>query len=459
MAQTTARFELPGFGGELIHPDDPAYDDARSVFNAMIDRKPAVIARCTTTADVVAGVNFAREKNLPLAIYGGGHSVNGAAVCDAGVVVDLRGMRNITVDAAKKVAHADGGLTWGEFDAATQEHGLACTGGRVSTTGVAGLALGSGSGWLERKFGFVCDNLLSAELVTADGRVVTASATENPELFWGIRGGGGNFGVVTKFDLQLHDLGPIVYGGIIAFPAFMAPDVVPAWTEFIKNAPDEVGGGLAFMSAPPEEFVPQEAWGMPIVGIVACYAGPVEDGEAAYQPLRDLGPVVDMFGPIPYVAVNQLLDAANPKGNQNYWTADFYDELPPEALETIMATATQPISPNTAVILVPGGGALSRVPDDATAFGMRHAAFNIHYLSQWTDPADDEKNINWTKDLADSMKPWSTGGVYLNFIGDEGTSRIEAGFGKEKFERLRELKKVWDPTNLFHINQNIPPAD
>jgi FAD/FMN-containing dehydrogenase len=459
MAQTTARFEVPGFGGRLIHPDDADYDEARAVYNAMVDRKPALIARCTSTADVVAAVNFARDQNLTVSVYGGGHSVNGAAVVDAGLCIDTRGMKNITVDTAKKVAHADAGLTWGEFDAATQEHALAVTGGRMSTTGIAGLALGSGSGWLERKFGYVCDNLLAAEVVTADGRVVRASETENPELFWGLRGGGGNFGIVTKFELQLHDLGPIVYGGLIAFPAFMANDILPVYREFMRNAPDEVGGGLAFLCAPPEEFVPQEAWGMPIIGIVACYAGPVEDGEAAYQPLRDLGPVVDMFGPMPYVAVQQLLDAGNPPGMQNYWTADFYDELSDEALETIIPVASQPISTLTAVIFVPMGGALSRVPDDEMAFGMRTAAFNIHYLSQWADPAETEANVKWTKDLAESMKKFSTGGVYLNFIGDEGMSRVEAGFGKAKYQQLRELKREWDPTNFFRINQNIPPAD
>jgi FAD/FMN-containing dehydrogenase len=458
MTQTSARFELPGFGGEVIHPGDAGYDDARAVFNGMIDRKPAVIARCSTTADVVAVVNLAREQKLPISVYGGGHSVNGAAVCDAGVCVDLRGMKRVTVDEEAKVAHADGGLTWGEFDAATQEQGLACTGGRVSTTGVGGLALGSGSGWLERKFGYTCDNLLAAEVVTADGRVVTASASENPDLFWGIRGGGGNFGIVTRFDLQLHDLGPIIYGGLMAFPAEMAPAVVPAFREFVRNAPDEVGSGLAFMSAPPEEFVPQEAWGMPMIGIVVCYAGPVEEGEAAYKPLRDLGPIMDMTGPIPYVAHQQLLDNANLKGRQNYWTADFYDDLPDEALEHLFAVATKPISPMTQVILIPMGGAIARVPDDAMAFGQRQAAWNIHFLSMWPDPADNDRNIAWTRDLAGALRPYATGGVYLNFIGDEGMSRIEAGFGTEKYQRLREIKRVWDPTNLFRMNQNIPPA-
>jgi FAD/FMN-containing dehydrogenase len=458
MTQTAARFEIPGFRGRLIHPGDADYDDARALFNGMVDRKPAVIARCGSTADVVAAVNFGREQKLPIAVHGGGHGVTGAGMCDAGLCIDLRGLKDITVDADAKIARAAGGLTWGEFDAATQEHGLACTGGRVSTTGVAGLALGSGSGWLERKFGFTCDNLLAAEVVTADGRVVTASADENPDLFWGIRGGGGNFGIATRFDLQLHEVGPIVYGGIIAFPAEMAPAVLPAYREFVRTAPDEVGVGLAFMSAPPEEFVPKEAWGMPMIGIVACYAGPADEGEAAYKPLRDLGPILDMYGPIPYVAEQQLLDPGAPKGMQNYWTADFYDDLTPEAMETLMGFAMKPISTLTQVIVIPGGGAIARVPDDAMAFGQRKAAFNIHYLSMWADPADTDKNIKWTRDLAGAMKKYATGGVYLNFIGDEGASRIEAGFGHEKYQRLREIKKKWDPENLFRINQNIPPA-
>src|SRR3954451_1325632 len=254
----STRFELPGFRGSLIHPDDAEYDDARKIFNGMIDRRPALIARCSATGDVVAAVNLARDQSLPLAVHGGGHGVTGASMVDAGIVVDLRGMKQIDVDPKAKVAHADAGLTWGEFDAATQEHGLATTGGRVTSTGISGLALGSGSGWLERKFGFVCDNLLEAEVVTADGRVVTASDTENPDLFWAIRGGGGNFGVVTKFDLRLYDLGPIVLGGMLVFTPDQGKDLVRFYRDFMRDAPDEVGSALAFICAPPEEFVPKE---------------------------------------------------------------------------------------------------------------------------------------------------------------------------------------------------------
>jgi len=455
---STTRFELSGFGGRLIHSDEAEYDEARKVFNGMIDRRPALIARCSSAQDVVAAVNLAREEHLPLSVHGGGHSVTGSAMCDAGICVDLRGMQNVTVDTEQRVAIAEGGATWGQFDAATQEHGLAVTGGRVSTTGLAGLALGSGSGWLERKYGFVCDNLIEAEVVTADGRIVRTSDDENPDLFWGLRGGGGNFGIVTKFHLRVHPLGPIVLGGMLLHPAAAASELLPFYREFMRNAPDEVGSGLAFITAPPEEFVPEPVRGQPVIGIVCCYAGPVEDGEVALKPLRDFGPGLDLVQPMPYVAVQQLLDPAAPKGMQNYWTADFYDDLPDEAIDILVERGTHPVSPLTQIIMVPGGGAIARVDEDAMAFGQRHAAWNIHYLSMWPDPADTEKNIAYTREFNGAMKPWSTGRAYLNFLGDEGAARIEAAFGPEKFARLQALKDVWDPQNLFRINQNIPPS-
>jgi FAD/FMN-containing dehydrogenase len=456
---TDTRFELPDFRGTLIHPGEPAYDDARKVFNGMIDRRPALIARCTNADDVVLAVGLARDNALPLSVYGGGHGVTGAAVCDAGVVVDMRGMKGMSVDPKTRVARAEAGLTWGEFDAATQEHGLACTGGRVTSTGIAGLALGSGSGWLERKFGFTCDNLVKAEVVTADGRIVTASADENADLFWGLRGGGGNFGIVTAFHLRLHALGPIVLGGMLVYPAPMAADLMRFYRDFMRDARDEVGSGLAFICAPPEDFVPPEVQGQPVIGVLVCYAGPVDEGEIALKPLREFGPpAIDLVAPMPYTAVQSLLDGGAIEGSQNYWTADFYDELPDKAIDTLVEKATQPVSPLTQVIVVPGGGAIARIHDDDTAFGSRTAAFNIHYLSMWLDPADSETNIAYTRELNGMMKPWATGHVYLNFIGDEGMSRVEAGFAPEKWKKLRELKKKWDPHNLFRLNQNIPPA-
>ncbi|HEU5083102.1 MAG TPA: FAD-binding oxidoreductase [Acidimicrobiales bacterium] len=454
-----AGLSIDGFRGTSIAPDSPDYDEARAVFNGMIDRRPTIIARCGEVGDVVAVVNFARENELPLSVYGGGHGVTGSAVVDAGVCLDMRGMRDVVVDVDAATARVGGGATWGEVDAATQEHGLAVTGGRVSTTGVAGLALGSGSGWLERAFGLVCDNLLEAQVVTADGRVVVASETENPELFWGLRGGGGNFGVVTEFVFRLHRLGPVVFGGMLLFPSDRAAELVRFYRDFTAGAPDEVGSGLAFITAPPEDFVPEPVRGQPVIGIVCCYAGPVEDGEEAFRPLRGLPYVgVDLLEPMPYVALQQLLDPPNPKGMQNYWTADFFSELPDEAIDTLVSLATKPVSPLTQLILIPGGGAFARVDEEAMAFGQRGAPFNMHYLSMWPDPADTELNVAYTRELAASMRPWTTGRAYLNFIGDEGTGRVEAAFGPSKYARLAELKRVWDPTNLFRHNQNIAPA-
>ncbi len=450
---------LDGFGGTVLRPGEALYDEARQVFNGMIDRRPALIARCGSVDDVVAVVNLARTDDLPLSVYGGGHGVTGSAVVDAGICLDLRGMREVTVDPEARTASIGGGATWGEVDAATQAHGLAVTGGRVSTTGVGGLTLGSGSGRLERKFGFVCDNLLSAEVVTADGTVVTAAADEHPDLFWALRGGGGNFGVVTRFDLRLHPLGPIVLGGMLLFPAAVAGELVRFYRDFMATAPDELGSGLAFITAPPEDFVPEPVRGQPVIGVVCLYAGPVADGEGVLGPLRGLPYLgVDMVQPMPYVAVQQLLDPPNPKGMQNYWTADFYGSLPDEAIDVLTGQATQPVSPMTQIILVPGGGAVARVGEDATAFGQRTAPWNIHYLSMWPDPADTARNIAYTRQLATAMKPWSTGRAYLNFLGDEGAGRVEVAFGEDTYARLAELKRTWDPSNLFRHNQNIAPA-
>jgi FAD/FMN-containing dehydrogenase len=459
MATSATSLGIPGFGGEVIAHGDAGYDEARAVFNGMIDRRPALIAVCQSTDDVVAAVNHARDRGLPLSVYGGGHGVTGAAVVDDGLVIDMRSMKAIEVDPDARTVRAEAGLNWGELDAATQAHGLAVTGGRVPDTGVAGLALGSGSGWLERKLGFTCDNLLAAELVTADGRVVQASADENPELFWGLRGGGGNFGVVTAFHLQLHPVGPIIYGGMLAWPAPMAGDVVRFWRDFMLSAPDEVGSALAFITAPPAEFVPEPVRGHPVVGCIVCYAGDPDEGAKVMQPLREFGPPgLDLLGAMPYLAVQDIITEANPHGRRNYWSADFLAELPDAAVDALVEHATAPVSPFSSMLLVAGGGAVARVPDDATAFGERTAPFNTHYLSMWEDAADDDKNIAYTRAIAAAMKPWTTGRVYLNYIGDEGLHRVESSFGEKKYARLQALKAEWDPDNLFCHNQNIKPA-
>ena len=322
-----------GFAGQLVVDGDEAFDSLRTVFNGMIDRRPAVIARCESVDDVRAAVSFAREQSLPLSVYGGGHAVTGHAVCDGGVCVDLRLMNRVTVDAEARTGRVQGGALWRDVDAATQEHGLAVTGGRMSDTGVGGLALGSGSGWLERKLGLTCDSLRSVEIVTADGTVQTASESENPELFWGTRGGGGNFGVVTEFEFDLHPMGPQLLAGMLMYPAPMARDVLRNFREVMASAPDELCAGVALISAPPEEFVPEPVRGQPVVGVVACWAGSLDDAEEGLRPLREFGPpAMDMVQPVPYVVVQQLIDGGTPSGLRNYWTADFLAELPDEAI-------------------------------------------------------------------------------------------------------------------------------
>jgi len=459
MADTSVSdLHIPGFGGHLIRPGDPDYDDARRVFNAMIDRSPAMLARCVNVGDVVAALAFGRDHGLTISVYGGGHSVTGSAVVDGGLCIDLRGIRDIVVDPVSKTARVSAGCTWGEVDAATQAHGLAVTGGRVSSTGVGGLALGSGSGWLERKFGYTCDNLLRAEVVTADGRSVIASATENPGLFWGLRGGGGNFGIVTSFELQLHDVGPTVLAGMLLYPAAMGGDLIRFYREFMPTASDDLACGIAFITAPPAPFVPEPVRGHPLAAVILAHFGEADAAEEALRPLRAFGPpAVDLIDRLPYVALQQMVNEGNPPGVQNYWTADFYSELPDEAIDTLVDRASKPVSPLAQVLVVAGGGAISRVDDAATAFGDRHAAWNIHYLSMWADPADTELNIEHTRAMSQSMKPWTTGHVYLNYIGNEGADRVRSSFGAAKYERLQAIKREWDPTNLFHHNQNIPP--
>lgn len=447
------------YRGAVLHLGDDGYDEARAVFNGLIDRSPTRIMQCSDSADVAAAVRDARAEGLPVSVYGGGHGVTGSAVVDGGVCIDLRALDAIEVDPQARVLRVGGGARWGAVDANTAAHGLALTGGRVSTTGVAGLTLGSGSGWLERSFGLTCDSLLAARVVTADGREVVASSEDNPDLFWALRGGGGNFGIVTEFTFELHPVGPIVLGGLLLYPGHQAAELLRFWRDFMATAPDEVGSGCALITAPPAEFVPEPARGKPAVGVVLCYAGPLEEGERVLAPLRAFGPpAVDLVQPMPYPAVQQLLDAGNPSGMHNYWSADFLTELPDEAIETLVDHAQPAPSPLTQVILVAGGGALARVDEEATAFGQRQAPYNLHYLSMWPpNQVDDDANIAWTRRLATAMVPWTTGHAYLNYLGDEGAGRVEVAFGAEKYARLQAIKNTWDPENVFCHNQNIAP--
>jgi FAD/FMN-containing dehydrogenase len=448
-----------GFGGEIIGREQPAYDQLRKVFNGMIDRHPALIARCNHARDVSAAINFARASGLPVSVYGGGHNVTGNAVCDDGVTIDLRPMKGIEVRPVARTCRAEAGLTWGELDAATQEHGLAVTGGRVSTTGLGGLALGGGSGWIERKCGYTVDNLLSVDIVTADGQLLTASESENPDLFWGTRGGGGNFGVVTSFELRLHPIGPTILGGMLLYPASMAAAVLRNFRDVMADAPDEVGSGVALLTAPPREFVPEPVRGQPVVGVIVCYAGPVEEGAEALRPLRELGPpALDTVGPMSYLALQQLIDPGYPAGMRNYWTGDFLSGLPDEAIEIMCRSHLSKPSGLTQILTLPGGGESARVPDGTMAIGQRQAPFNIHITSLWPDPAGDDANIAWTRELSAAISPFTTGRVYVNFIGDEGEDRIVAAFGSEGYARLQALKDRYDPDNLFRSSQNIKPS-
>jgi FAD/FMN-containing dehydrogenase len=444
--------------GEAIRADHPQYDTARAVWNGMIDRRPALIVRCRGVNDVISAVDFARANAMEVAIRGGGHSVTGASVVDDGMVIDLSQMKGVKVDPEARTVTAQAGLTWGELDAATQEHGLAVTGGRISTTGISGLTLGSGSGWLERAFGLTVDNLLSVELVAADGRVVVASKTENPELFWALRGAGGNFGVVTTFEYALHPVGPMVLGGLLIFPAQRAREVVTAYRDIIESAPDELGGAVAMLSAPPEPFVPEEMHGAPVCGIAVCCIAPAEEAERLVQPLKDLGPVMDMTGPMPYTVVQQLLDNGNPPGLQCYMKADFTAELPDDAIDAVVEHAYRKPSPISTVILQPMGGAYSRVPNGDTPIGHREAKWCYHAIGLWQDAEQDADNIEWARALGRAMEPYSVAAVYPNYTSDVTEEGLKATYGPEKFARLVAVKDEWDPTNMFHLNANIRPS-
>ena len=447
-------------GGEVITPDHPDYEEARRVWNGMVDCHPALIARCASTEDVVAAVNFGREQGLVVSVRGGSHSTPGYSTCDDGIVIDLSPMHDVRVDAEARTARVGGGANWGQMDAATQEHGLAVTGGRVSDTGVGGLATGSGSGWLERMYGVTAESLISAEVVTADGSVVRASADENPELFWGLRGGGGNFGAVTEFEFRLHPVGPIALGGMLVYPRERAGEVLRFYRDFMEQAPDQVGGGAALITAPPEEFVPEAMRGQPALGIVFLYVGPVEEGEEVVRPLREAtDPVVDLIAPMPYVALQQMLDGGNPRGVREYFKVDWVNALPDDAIDEIVEQAERLPAPFGQLILAPQGGAMSRTSDSDMALNAPDAPWAYFCLAMWMDPAEDEQNRAWARGFAEAMKPYEVGTPYPNFIAaDESAARLRSSYGPEKYERLLALKRKWDPDNLFRLNQNIDPA-
>lgn len=439
--------------GSVLLPGSADYDGARRIWNGMIDRRPALIARCAGTADVVRAVDFGREHDLLISIRGGGHNVAGHAVCDGGLMIDLSQMRGVHVDPKSGRARAAGGATWGDFDAETQTFGLATTGGLISDTGVAGLTLGGGIGWLAPSYGLACDNLASVDVVTAEGSVVTASEEENGDLFWGLKGGGGNFGIATSFEFNVHPVGPMLFGGMALYPLDEAHTILRHFVDFMADAAEELGGLAAFTTTPD---------GLPALALVTLYNGPIGDGEAALESLRAFRePLLDTFGPVPYRKMQTLFDAGAPPGLRYYWKSSFLDGLPDDALAAVIEQVKSRPSLSSKIFVEFLRGAYSRVPREAAVFDHRTSPYNILIIGCWEQAAEDEINRTWARDTWYSMQPYASEGVYVNYLGteaDEGSNRIPAAYGPGKFERLVVLKQKYDPTNLFKMNQNIRPV-
>jgi FAD/FMN-containing dehydrogenase len=433
--------------GPLLQPGDPGYDSARRVWNGGIDRKPALIARCTGPADVISAVKFARTNNLLVSVRGGGHNVTGNAVCDGGLMIDLSLMRGIRVDRERRTATAQAGATWGDLDHETQAFGLATTGGQISTTGIAGLTLGGGLGWLMRKCGLVVDNLLSVDVVTADGRFLTASATEHPDLFWGLRGGGGNLGLVTSFEYRLHPIGPMVMGGVVVHPAARARDALRFYRDYMATASEDEMVVFAFQNNP-----------APVVGMALCHVGPLEEGKRAVERLRAFGePLADFLGPMPYTAVQKAMDEAMPFGRHVYLRSDHLVGLGDDVIDTIARHGTAMTSPMSVAVIVPLGGAVTRVGEYDTAFSHRTTPFDIDIFAIWTDPRESDRHLKWGREFGAALQPFSRG-VYINEMGAEGDDRIRAAYNAANYARLVQLKKQYDPTNFWRMNQNIKPG-
>jgi len=431
----------------LLQPGDAGYDAARQVWNGAIDRKPALIVRPTGLADVVSAVRFARANNLLVSVRGGGHNVTGNAVCDGGLMIDLSLMKGIRVDRERRTVTAQAGATWGDLDHETQAFGLATTGGQISTTGIAGLTLGGGLGWLMRKCGLVVDNLLSVDVVTADGRFLIASATEHPDLFWGLRGGGGNLGLVTSFEYRLHPIGPMVTGGVVVHPAARARDALRFYRDYMATASEDEMVVFAFQANP-----------APVVGMALCHVGSLEEGQRAADRLRAFGePLADFLGPMPYTAVQTAMDEAMAFGRHVYLRSDHLVGLGDDVIDTCVRYGTAMTSPMSVAVIVPLGGAVTRVGEHDTAFSHRSTPFDIDIFAVWTDPRESDRHLKWGREFGAALQPFSCG-VYINEMGSEGDERIRAAYNAANYARLVELKNTYDPTNFWRMNQNIKPV-
>ena len=435
--------------GEVLRAGEPGYEAARRVWNWMIDKRPGLIARCAGEADVVAAVGVAREHGLPVAVRGGGHNVAGNAVCDGGLVIDLSPLKGVRVDPERQTARAEPGVTWGELDRETQRFGQATTGGLVSTTGIAGFTLGGGLGWLMRRHGLACDNLLAVDLVAADGRCLTASAEENADLFWGVRGGGGNFGVVTSFAFRLHPIGEVL-AGVVVHPWGEARAALRFCREFTAGVPDELTAHALLFNSPEGE---------PGVGFAVCYAGEPREGEAVLGPLRSWGrPAADTIERRPYAAWQRVFDEANPPGRRNYWKSSMLRRLDDGLIDDLVEAFPSVPSPSSSVLIELLGGAVGRVGDGETAYAHRDAAYDFLIASVWDDPGEDGAMVGWAREIFGVMEPYARESVYVNYLGDEGEERVRAAYGTAKFDRLVALKDRYDPTNLFRLNQNVRPT-
>ncbi len=435
--------------GKLLRPGDAAYDEARTIHNGMIDRHPALIVQCAGAADVITAVNFARVNHLLVSVRGGGHSVAGFAVCDGGIMIDLSRMKSVWVDQVRQTARAEGGATWGDLDHETQVFGLATTGGVARPTGIAGLTLGGGHGHLMRRFGLASDNLLSVDLVTADGQLRRVSATEHADLFWGVRGGGGNFGIATSLEYQLHPVGPLL-GGMLIYPMHKAKEFLRLYRDFTSTAPDELGSGAILATLPD---------GTPAAGTLIGFSGALEEGERLLQPLRAFGPPLqDLLGPMPYTGLQSIAENFNPPGLRNSWKSSYLQSLSEEAITTLVDSFASVPAPHSHVVIEHLGGAVSRRGKDETAFNHRDAPYNLLINGMWSNPGEDDKNMRWVRGLWEAMQPFASSEVYVNYEADQGIDRVKAAYNPTTYARLVALKNKYDPTNLFRLNQNIKPT-